>query len=276
MPLQPIVPTWLAINACNDASASGFTDLRTGQPINAGGLNLGDYFDLTEQQANQLSYKTQGLLHWGRYRRVQVDAAATAANLAQGFAGYLVPGYSVQSVAIVTPGSGQTAGTYTATSSTAGGTQVAVIQYTISSSGTLVGLPIVTQPGAGFTSIPTFTIAAGGTPAAVLAQMLPNADIITDFTHADIATTQPRCIMLNSITPGNFGFIQEEGLATLAMGATIGTAARGGNANVLTPGSFTSAAAGGPVATTAGTWIDSPAINGLYRALLVLTPTYVE
>lgn len=276
MPLQPIVPTWLAINACNDASASGFSDLRTGQPINAGGLNLGDYFDLTEQQAYQNSYLSQGILHWGRYRRVQVDPNATAANVARGFAGYLTPGQSVQSVALITPGSGQTAGSYTVTSSGGGATQNAVIQVTVTPAGTVTAVPIIISPGAGFTSIPTFTLVSGGTVATLLAQMLNNPDIITDFAHADIATAQPRAIFLNSITPGNFGFIQEEGMATLQMGATVGTPVRGGLANVITPGSFTAAAIAPIAATSAGTWIDLPAASGLYRALLVLGPQYVE
>ncbi len=65
------------------------TDLRTGQAVNAGGLNLGDYFDLTEAEANQLSYTTTGLLHAGRYRRVQVDSGATAANVKTGTIGVM-------------------------------------------------------------------------------------------------------------------------------------------------------------------------------------------
>lgn len=89
MPFQPILPTWLAINSCNDASASGFTDLRTGLPVNAGGLNLGDYFDLTNQEAQRASYTTNGLLYAGRYRRVQVDSGATAANVKTGTIGLM-------------------------------------------------------------------------------------------------------------------------------------------------------------------------------------------
>ena len=61
-------------------SASGMTDLRTGLPYMAGGLMPGDYFDLTEAEAQALGYS----LHSGRYRFVQIDAAAVAANVAQG------------------------------------------------------------------------------------------------------------------------------------------------------------------------------------------------
>jgi hypothetical protein len=93
MPFQPIIPIFqLALNNCNDTSASGFTDLRTLQPVNAGGQNLGDWMDLTEAEANALSYTTNGTLHAGRYRRVQVDSGATASNVKTGTIGYMVAG----------------------------------------------------------------------------------------------------------------------------------------------------------------------------------------
>lgn len=94
MPYQPIVPTWLALNAANDDSPSYFTDLRTGNPVLAGGLNLGDYFDLTNPEANNLSYSVTGILYAGRYRRVQVDSGATAANVKTGTIG-LMPSLAV-------------------------------------------------------------------------------------------------------------------------------------------------------------------------------------
>jgi hypothetical protein len=93
MPYQPIIYTGsLALNNCNDTSPSSFTDIRTGQPVFAGGLNLGDYFDLDEQGANALSYTTNGTLHAGRYRRIQVDSGATASNVKTGTIGYMVAG----------------------------------------------------------------------------------------------------------------------------------------------------------------------------------------
>jgi len=64
-------------------SPSGMTDPRTGQPYNAGGLKPGDYFDLTESEAQAQSVN----LHAGRYRFVQVDSTATAANILQGTIG---------------------------------------------------------------------------------------------------------------------------------------------------------------------------------------------
>ncbi len=92
MPYLPILPTWLALNAANDESPTGMTDPRTGNPYYGGALNLGDYFDLTEQEAQNLSYTTTGILHSGRYRRVQVDSGATAGNVATGTIGLMVAG----------------------------------------------------------------------------------------------------------------------------------------------------------------------------------------
>lgn len=92
MPYQPILPTWLALNGCNDLSPTGMSDLRTGATFYAGGLNLGDYFDLTEAEANAMSNTTTGTLHAGRYRRVQVDSGATASNVKTGTVGLMVAG----------------------------------------------------------------------------------------------------------------------------------------------------------------------------------------
>jgi hypothetical protein len=64
-------------------SPSGMTDPRTGLPYQAGGLKPGDYFDLTEAEAQAQS----SALHEGRYRFVQVDSTATAANILQGTVG---------------------------------------------------------------------------------------------------------------------------------------------------------------------------------------------
>ena len=91
MPQQQIVPTWLAWNNCNFTSPTALTDLRTGQPFAAGGLNLGDYFDATNDEAASGSYTTNGTLFAGRYRFVQVDSGAMAANVKTGTVGYLRP-----------------------------------------------------------------------------------------------------------------------------------------------------------------------------------------
>jgi hypothetical protein len=152
MPFQPILPTWLAINASNDTSASGMTDLRTGNPVNAGGLNQGDYFDLTNEEANLASYQTNGVLYAGRYRRVKVDSGATASNVKTGTIG-LMPSLAV----------------------------VSVNQF--------------------------------GTKN-------PPMNIVTSWDQSIGGVVRP-VVFLNAITPGNFGFVQELGVATVLGGATL-------------------------------------------------------
>lgn len=89
MPLQQILPTWTALNGGTFTSPSGMTDVRTGLPFAAGGLNVGDYFDITQEEAKQLSFTATGTLLAGRYRFVQIDSGATAANVATGTIGLL-------------------------------------------------------------------------------------------------------------------------------------------------------------------------------------------
>lgn len=90
MPQQQIITTWFALNGSDDETASGIADIRTGAPLYVGGLNIGDYFDMTEKEANEHSYETVGILHAGRYRRVQVQLGATATNVVKGKMGFMV------------------------------------------------------------------------------------------------------------------------------------------------------------------------------------------
>jgi hypothetical protein len=144
MPLQPIIPTWLALNACDDTSPSGLTSLPTGDPIFAGGLNVGDYFDLTEKEAQSLSFTDTGILHSGRYRRIQVDPNANAGLVRVGTLGYMVTA------------------------------------------------------------------------------LVPDVNIVTSMGMTNVGGRF--AIFLNSITPGNYGFIQELGVATAAIGGGTATA----------------------------------------------------
>lgn len=145
MPFQPITPTWFALNACNDLSPTGLVDSRTGAAYFAGGLNLGDFFDLTESEANALSYVpaagTSVQLHAGRYRRVQVDSGATASNVKVGTVGLM--------------GAGQQ----------------------------------------------------------------PQLNRVTSYDKGIVAAHV--VIFLNTVTPGNFCFVQELGVASVLMGSTL-------------------------------------------------------
>ena len=85
----------------------------------------------------------------------------------------------------------------------------------------------VLNGGQGYVSAPTFTLATGGTPGTVVAQLGISQNIVTSAdialspaaTNAGIGPVHP-VVFLNSITPGNYGFIQESGVATVLAGAT--------------------------------------------------------
>jgi hypothetical protein len=226
MPFQPALPTWLAINNVNSPYQSGQGDSVTGFPYNAGGLNQGDYFDLTNDEAAGASYPTNGLLYSGRYRYVQVDSGATAANVKTGTVGYIRSGSSVKSVVVLTQGSGQTVGTYQVAANVgSGGGSGAVIQVIVTAANAIT--VSVLNGGQGYVSAPTFTLATGGTPGTVVAQLGISQNIVTSAdialnpaaTNAGIGPIHP-VVFLNTITPGNYGFVQESGVATVLAGAT--------------------------------------------------------
>lgn len=263
------LPTLL--NMANDGSASGFTICRSGDEINAGGLVLGDAMDLTNEEAASQSSPAIGMLFEGRYRRVQVAAGATAANIKRGTAAFVQPGTSVFAAIVLTPGSGQTPGSYDVPA-TGGGGQGAIIRVTVGMDGTVSVPPLVINQGGGYTSLPTFTMtAAGGTAATFQAQMADNSYVVTDAATAGINASQGRGLFLNSVTPGNYGWIQENGIGGFF---TSGSGAVGG---LLTPststGQFTAAAAGAPSVVVFGTAMDQPQANAVIRGKLLL-PTW--
>jgi hypothetical protein len=256
-------------NTMNSTSPSGFANLRTGYQVNAGGLVLGDCFDIDMLGASNLS---AGVCFEGRYRLVQVDANATVANVAKGKAAFVVPGYSVYSVVQLVAGSGMTPGTYVISGSGGGGSG-AIISVVVATATTL-GTITVVAPGSGYTSLPTFTLAAGGTSATLQALMNVNSYIVTSKDVSGVIPTQGRGVFLNSITPGNYGFIQESGIATFLIDSTAGSAAVG---DTLSPvgttvaGSFrTIAAATAPLYSAFGTAIDAAIVSTLLRGVLML------
>lgn len=152
MPFQPALPTWLSINNVNTPYQSGQGDAQTGFQYAGGGLNQGDYFDLTNDEAAGASYTTNGLLFNGRYRFVQVDSGATAANVKTGTVGYIRSGSTVKSAVTITAGSGQTNGTFQiAANIGSGGGAGAIIQIVIAG-GAIVGNPTIVNAGFGYVS----------------------------------------------------------------------------------------------------------------------------
>lgn len=247
MPLTPSLPTWLAWNNANFTSSTGLTDMASGQPVAAGGLNLGAYFDATNEEAANASYATNGVLYAGRYRLVQVDSGATAANVKTGTVGYLRNGGAsgnVKSVIITNAGTGATAGTYTVAATLgSGGGSGAVIQVTVGSAGTITAATLL-NGGYGYTTVPTFSLTATGTTGgAVVAQLNSSDNIVTSQDQIGVTGVQARpVVFLNSITPGNYGFIQELGTASLLAATAItasnfvSTAVGTGNGTVTTSG----------------------------------------
>lgn len=192
MPQKQSLPTWLALNAANDVSPSGIYDFRTGQTLYAGGLNAGDYFDLTELEANQLSYTTTGTLHAGRYRRIQVDSGATASNVKTGTVGLMV---------------------------------------------------------------------AGGQP---------QLNLVTSYDKGIQGVHQ--VVFLNVITPGNFGFVCELGIANVLCGATITktTPATGDIVNTTTLGVIDDPTSQTATVNTLGIALDPPNPSTKIRVMLDL------
>jgi hypothetical protein len=273
MPFQPIVPTWTAWNNANFTSPTAMADPITGQQYASGGLNLGDYFDATNQEAASASYTTNGLLFEGRYRYVNVDSGATAANVKTGTVGYLRAGSSVVGVVITTAGSNQNNGTYTIAATGGGGTG-AQIQITIAY-GSITVATVLTG-GVGYTSVPTFTIGQGGVTGVVAAQLSSTANVVTSYDQT-VVTGVRSVVFLNSITPGNYGFVQELGLATVLGAASGSNTALPAfvNANINGSGLVTTAAAGNsnsPTGYTIGQAVDTPQNANLFKIYMQYVP----
>lgn len=212
MPQNQSPYTPFALNSSNDTTESAVADSITGQPIyGITDMKRGVYFDLTSDEAAASSNTTVGKLYAGRFRRVQVDSGATAANVKTGTIG-LMPSLAAQ---------GQDVGT-------------------------------------------AFT---------------PSENVVTSYDQAQGVGggigLRP-VVFLNAITPGNFGFVQELGVATVlgktgltavpAVGDVIVSATSGLVDDPTQSGNVTYAT----LKTVLGTAIDLPVSNGLFRIQLSL------
>jgi hypothetical protein len=279
MPQQQALPTWLQINNMNSPYQSGQGDSQTGFPYAGGGLNAGDYFDLTNDEASNASYATNGILYEGRYRYVQVDSGATAAYVKTGTVGYIRAGSTVKSVVTTNAGTGLTTGSYQiAANPGSGGGSGAIIAINVNN-GAIVGSPTVVSGGFGYVSAPSFSLTAlGGSGATVSAQLSFTPNIVTsaDQVAAGTALALRPVVYLNSITPGNYGFIQELGAATVLGNAAIGTVTPAPayvNAVASNNGTVTcTAGSGSPLSTTIGLSIDTPANSILFKTQLQYVP----
>ena len=275
MPLVNALPTWLAVNNANFTTESGMQDPVTGQPETGGALNAGDYTDYTNPQAATASYTANGILYEGRYRYVQVDSSATAANVKTGTIGYLRSGGSgnVKTAVITGAGSGQTNGTFQI-AGVGGGGSGAVLQVVIA--GGLVTNVSVVNGGYGYYAVPTFTISEGGTPGTVVAQLDTTPNIVTSYDIANALATLVRpVVFLNSITPGNYGFVQELGTATVLGKATsfTGAAATGVVVQPTTGGVVDVPSSTTAITTSSlGIAVDTPEPGALFKVYLQYVP----
>ena len=274
MPYQSALPTWLNINSVNSPYQSGQGDSQTGFPYNGGGLNAGDYFDLTNDEAAGASTASVGLLFEGRYRYVQVDSGATAANVKTGTVGFIRAGATVKSVVTTGAGTALTNGPYTVGAAVgSGGGSGAIISINVAG-GVIVGNPTVVNGGFGYVSAPTFSLTAlGGSGASVVAQLGFTANVVTsaDQVAAGTAIAVRPVVYLNPITPGNYGFIQELGAATVLGNATQASALVGSYVNAVAANNgtvTTTAATGSPIGSTIGVAIDVPQPSLLFKVQL--------
>jgi hypothetical protein len=156
---------------------------------------------------------------------------------------------------------------------TGGGGSGASIQVVVAAGGTVTANPTVISAGSGYTSAPTFTLASGGTVATFQAQMLLNTYRVTTADISGVNPSQPRGLFLNTITPGNYGWIQENGIATVLQAATVTSATVGAVVTPVAGGNGTSQAtvsSTAPTVAAIGTAIDAPIANAYYRILMDL------
>lgn len=124
---------------------SGYLGLRSIDWMDSMGLSLsGNYY--AEGQMKAIGTRQQALLRWF-------------------YSGIGSSGQGVASVVIAGAGSGQTNGVYVVTANTG----TATIQVTVA--GAAVTAVKILNPGGPYYTVPTFTVAAGGTPGTVTATL---------------------------------------------------------------------------------------------------------
>lgn len=263
-------------------SPSGMASAITGVPYLGDTLHEGDYCDLSAQEASAWNVRYGVNLYPGRYRFVRLSPNAVAANLGFGKPVGFGLGTTVAQAILAAGGTGYvisatgaTTGTVAISSSTSGGTAVATANLTLSA-GVITGAQL-TFPGAGFTSVPTFTLTSvlsTGTGGSVLAVQTVSPNFISSFDASSVQLSTPRGVMLTPVTAaqvsaGAWVVLQEEGIAPVLVTTATGTAA-GSNATAATTGAVTTTAASSPSAGFLGYTLDLAAANTITRVALAL------
>lgn len=254
---QPFYLNARALNDVNDAVVGGqITTVPNGVYASQGEQTLpGDHAVLDEAAALALSDTNVGTLHGGYYQYVNLDyAIAGVGAIAQAIA--------------VTAGSGyaQASTTVSFSAAPAGGRTAQGLPV-ISAAGALTAV-IVTDQGLGYTAAPTITITGAGTGAAATATIQAASPILngqglfwksTGLNNGVYTVTNVEAINLPlfagalinpSWTPGNWGWIQNLGRASLltsgaiaaAAGVQLAAAGAGASNATVVTGSATAAA----------------------------------
>lgn len=257
-------------------SPSGMQSQVTNAPYLGGTLSEGDYCDLQANEAAEWNTRFGSNLFPGRYRFVRISPRATAANIGFGKPAGWGLAQSVGQVVLSAAGSGGTDGTYTITSSAAGGT-AATAQATVSG-GVISGVQLV-YPGANMTSVPTFglTEITGLSGGSVLAQMADGPNFVSSFDSSCAELSDVRGVWVTSsitaaqVTAGAWGVIQEQGVGNVLVTTATNTAA--GVALAATTGAAvtsTTPATAIPVGFF-GYSLDLTAASTIVRAVLKIT-----
>ena len=277
MPQVPFTAFYLGPLAVYPAN-TGLIDPITGSPERGGNFYVGNYADLSQADANvwNSQYSPVEPLYAGRYRIVKLNTTCPANVTGFGLPVAWAQGSSVQQVALSAAGTGGTAGTYIASSTTSGGTAKATAQIVVGASGGIISATLL-YGGAGFTSVPTFGLSevTGLSAGSVLAQMLESANLVQTYDSSAIAIAQPRGIQLTSATTaqiaaGAYVIIQEAGISNVKVSvATSATAGAYAAATVNAQVTTTAPATAFPIGFL-GTTLDLAAANTFCRVALDL------
>jgi len=258
-------------------SSTGQQDPITGAQYLGTDFQSNYYADLSNDDVKLWNNQFGTTLHGGRYRIVQLNTAATAADLfSNGPVGWSF-GTSVQSVTFLA-GSGYTSGTYNISSTFSAGQVAAVAQVVVGATGTIISANIVSG-GSGFlvSAIPTFALTAlgAGSGGSVVAQLSTTGGEVTSYDATAIsATALVRGILITNPPPtaaqvlaGAWIVIQESGIANVLV--TSGAVAAGSQAIGVTGGTVTVQASAYSAAEIGHT-LDPSVVGETIRVVLTL------
>jgi hypothetical protein len=267
-------------------SPSGILSPATNIPALGGTLHPGDYCDLSASEAAAWNVQYGANLYPGRYRFVQLSTNAVAADLAFGVPVGFGLGTTVAQAILSAAGSGYVivatgsgTGTASISSSASGGTAVATANITLAS-GVITAVQL-TYPGAGFTSVPTWStslaaVLSTGSGGVILSRQFASPNFVSSFdsTTADQISV-PRGVALCAptaaqITAGAWVVIQEQGIANVLVTTATATAAGSVATTVSTGTVTTTTAVTAPVAGFLGYTLDIAAAATITRVLLAL------